>query len=74
MNTSEHRTTCDCGCMGVGPAISHIMNNLGPKEAREHFRASRVEFLKGMRALLDARIDYLSRTETQSAGTTVPVE
>lgn len=69
---NDERRTCNCGCMGIGPAMSHLMNNLGPKEARDHFRASRVEFLKGMRALLDARIDHLSRAE--KTGTSVPVE
>lgn len=69
---TNERKTCDCGCMGAGPAISRMINNLGPKEAREHFRAARVEFLKGMRSLIDARIDHLSRP--QQAGTAVPVE
>lgn len=68
---SEHQT-CDCGCMGVGPALTRALSSIGPKEAREHFRAARVEFLKGMRALLDARIENLSRAE--QTGTTVPVE
>lgn len=67
----QHRR-CDCGCMGMGPAVSHLLDNIGPKEAREHFRTARIEILKGMRALLDARIGHLSNKE--SAGTTVPVE
>ncbi len=66
---------CNCGCMGFGPVISHLMDNLGPKEARDHFRSARVEFLKGMRALLDARIDQLSKKGAAAgAGTQVPVE
>ncbi|MBC7926332.1 MAG: hypothetical protein H7039_11810 [Bryobacteraceae bacterium] len=72
--TEQTSKTCDCGCMGVGPAISHMMNSLGPKEARDHFRASRIEFLKGMRSLLDARIDQLSKQKSGGGGTTVPVE
>ena len=32
------------------------------EEARAHFRNSRVEFLKGIRSLLDERIESLSRT------------
>jgi hypothetical protein len=70
---SNERYTCDCGCMGVGPALTHLMNSLGPKDAREHFRASRVEFLKGIRALIDDRINRLS-TKPEAQGTTVPVE
>ena len=70
-----HGATCDCGCMGLGPAFARLMDNIGPKEAREHFRTARVEFLKGMRAVLDVRIEQMSREpKTGSAGTTVPVE
>jgi len=39
---------------------------------RGHFRNSRVEFLKGVRALIDDRIAHLSREE--SKGTHVTVE
>lgn len=69
---SAERYSCDCGCMGLGPALTDVMNKLRPKEAREHFRNARVEFLKGVRAVIDARIDQLSRTESQ--GAKVPVE
>jgi hypothetical protein len=61
--------------MGLGPALSHLLDNLGPREAREHFRSARVEFLKGLRAVIDARIEHLSRDpQTAAAGTAVPVE
>ena len=39
---------------------------------RDHFRNSRVEFLKGMRSLLDDRIAHLSHEERK--GTHVTVE
>ena len=39
---------------------------------RDHFRSSRVEFLKGVRSLLDARIARLSREHEK--GTHVVVE
>ena len=39
---------------------------------RDHFRSSRVEFLKGIRSLLDARIARLQREEHK--GTHVTVE
>lgn len=64
---------CSCGCMGIGPALTSLAEKLGPpEEARSHFRAARIEFLKGLRALLDLRIEQISRTEPK--GTTVPVE
>ena len=40
---------------------------------RGHFKNSRVEFLKGMRALLDDRIAHLSKEE-EPKGTRVTVE
>lgn len=70
----ETRSGCDaCFCGGAGPAFSEFVRKLGPPEgAKRHFDAARVEFLKGLRALIDARIESLSRSETK--GTTVPVE
>jgi hypothetical protein len=40
---------------------------------RGHFKNSRVEFLKGMRALIDDRIAHLSKQE-EAKGTRVTVE
>jgi hypothetical protein len=39
---------------------------------RDHFRNSRVEFLKGIRSLIDQRIEHLSHGEAK--GTHVTVE
>jgi hypothetical protein len=39
----------------------------------EHFRNSRIEFLKGVRSLIDERIAQLSR-QTEHKGTHVTVE
>lgn len=70
---TNEKQTCDCGCMGFGPAFSELMGRLGPGAARDHFRAARVEFLKGVRAVIDARIDHLSKPK-DAPGATVPVE
>jgi hypothetical protein len=52
----------ECLCHGVGPVLSELLRKLGPpEEAREHFEAARLEFLKGIRALLDARIEQVSK-------------
>lgn len=48
------------------------MTCLGNEEARRHFRNSRVEMLKGFRAILDARIAKLSETPAQ--GSSIKVE
>ncbi len=51
-----------CLCQGAGPALSELLHRLGPPpEARRHFEAARLEFLKGLRAVLDARIEQVSK-------------
>lgn len=47
-------------CLGVSPAV------------QQHLTNSRVEFLKAVRALLDARIEHLSKAGQQ--GTKISVE
>jgi hypothetical protein len=44
---------------------------VSPK-VREHFTNSRIEFLKGIRAVIDSRIDHLSNTGQR--GTKIAVE
>ena len=39
---------------------------------REHFTNSRIEFLKGIRAVIDSRIEHLSKTGQR--GTKIAVE
>lgn len=69
----SEQTKPSCVCMGAGPEISQLLKRLGPGEvAQAHFRAARVEFLKGLRAILDRRIEELSKCETK--GTKVSVE
>jgi len=51
-----------CLCQIAGTALTELLNRLGPPaEARRHFDAARLEFLKGLRALLDARIADVSK-------------
>ena len=47
-------------CFGVSP------------EVREHFTNSRIEFLKGIRAVIDSRIEHLSKARQR--GTKIAVE
>jgi hypothetical protein len=59
--------------MGAGPELSQLLKKLGPGEAAEsHFRSARVEFLKGLRAMIDRKIEDLSKTGTK--GQKVSVE
>ena len=55
-------------CNTVRPAMEHLWSDA----TRDHFRNSRVEFLKGVRSLLDQRISALSKEERK--GTHVTVE
>jgi len=47
-------------CFGVSPQV------------REHFMNSRIEFLKGIRAIIDSRIEHLSKPSQH--GTKIAVE
>ncbi len=69
---TEHRAESHGqGCFFCMTAIP-LLEQCWPEGAREHFRNSRVEFLKGIRSLLDDRIAHLSKQE--SKGTHVTVE
>ena len=59
-------------CTVAGPQIEAMINLCWPKETQEHFRTARIEVLKGIRSLLDARIERLS--EHPAHGTKVSVE
>jgi len=55
-----------CICEGAGPALTELLRRLAPPaEARGHFQAARIEFLKGLRALIDARIERRSKPKTR---------
>ena len=59
-------------CTVVGPQIEAMIDHMWPENTREHFRNARIEVLKGMRSILDARIERLSHYEKK--GTKVAVE
>lgn len=61
-----------CLCMGMGPKLSEMLE-CKSEAAAGHLRNARVEFLKGMRALIDARIEQIGK-EQKKKGTAVPVE
>ena len=49
-------------CQGMMPVLTDLLRRLGPPDqARRHFESARMEFLKGIRALLDARIEQVSK-------------
>ncbi len=59
------------GCFFCDTAMP-MLESLVSESTRDHFRNSRVEFLKGLRGLLDERISHMSSAETK--GTKVTVE
>jgi len=63
----------ECFCMGAGPEVFAMFKKLGPDSARQHFRNARIEMLKGMRELIDKRIEDIS-SPPEKKGTKVTVE
>lgn len=73
-NTAPHpsqQTSQHSSCFFCATAIP-MLERVWTDATKDHFRNSRVEFLKGLRSLLDDRIAHLSRDERK--GTSVPVE
>lgn len=66
--THTEKQTCGgaCVCQGLGPALTEFLRRIGPPtDARRHFDSARVEFLKGLRAILDARIQQVSGAKSK---------
>ena len=59
------------GCFVCETAIP-LLEKCWSDATKDHFRNSRIEFLKGIRSLIDDRISHLSRQEAK--GTKVSVE
>ena len=69
---NTHTHTRAPGCFICQTAIP-LVEKLWSDATRDHFRNSRVEFLKGLRSLIDDRIAHLSRP-SETKGTHVTVE
>ena len=59
------------GCFFCGVALP-MLERCWSEATSDHFRNSRIEFLKGIRSIIDTRIAHLSRD--QQKGTRVTVE
>jgi hypothetical protein len=64
-NASQER----CLCREIVDQFREVFG-VSPK-VREHFTNSRIEFLKGIRAVIDGRIEHLSKGQR---GTKIAVE
>ncbi len=60
-----------CICREIGQHLTAIFG-VGSEETWNHVRNARVEMLKAVRSIIDARIEHLSGTEHK--GTKVTVE
>ena len=60
------------GCF-VCETVLPLLEKCWSDATKDHFRNSRVEFLKGIRSLIDDRISHLSKEE-EPKGTHVTVE
>jgi hypothetical protein len=68
--TSQHAHGERCVCNEV---FDHVRDLFGvPPAAKEHLANSRIEFLKAIRSVIDARIERVSKSASQ--GTRIAVE
>lgn len=76
-NTSTGTQAMPSAAPGTGCFVCNValpmVERFWSGATRDHFRNSRIEFLKGARSLIDQRIEHLSRHEPQH-GTRVTVE
>ena len=53
-------------CEELGSALTEFLRELRPpEEARRHFHSARIEMLKGLRAILDSRIQKVSSAKAK---------
>jgi hypothetical protein len=69
-NATQTRIQERCLCREIVNQFREAFG-VSPK-VREHFTNSRIEFLKGIRAVIDSRIEHLSNTGQR--GTKIAVE
>jgi hypothetical protein len=70
--TSSTERASHAGCFFCTTALP-LAERVWNEATRDHFRNSRLEFLKGLRSILDNRIEHLSRHD-EAKGTHVTVE
>jgi hypothetical protein len=69
----EAARTVTASCERIGEELANILRALAPSDdVLKHFRAARVEVLKGLRAAIDAQIEHATKDERK--GRSVPIE
>ena len=61
----------DCPCQHLGEHLAALLGMRSP-DARRHLRNARIEMLKALRAVIDERIEHLSRSGAK--GTKIAVD
>lgn len=70
---AQKRTAADDAYRRLADDICDLLRTFAPsEEAIGHFRSARVEVLKGLRAVIDSRIERLSAERPK--GTAVPID
>lgn len=68
----RQRTAADEAYARLAGDICNLLRALAPsEEALDHFRTARVEVLKGVRAVIDGRIDRLSAERRKGTPVTI---
>ena len=57
----------------IGAELCNVLHRIAPAEAQQHFKSAHVEALKGIRVLIDKRIERLS-SDSSKKGTSITVE
>lgn len=71
-NRKSTAAPIDAFCDSLREGLHRVADALTPPQsALDHFRESRIEMLRGMRDILDHRIDRLSRRGSQGTRVTV---
>ncbi len=68
-NTGGTRPNETCNPRDLGEQIADMLG-ISP-QTRQHIRNARIEVLKAVRSVIDARIDHLSRTDQKGTKLTV---
>jgi hypothetical protein len=68
----ETARTVRASCERIGEELANIVRALAPsEEVLAHFRAARVEVLKGLRAAIDAQIERATKEERKGRSVTI---
>jgi hypothetical protein len=71
----QHKQQSQCWCEGLGEEFTRMASRLGPSdEVQGHFRTARIEFLKGLRAMIDEKIEKASRAQQATKGATITID